>query len=391
MAEQEFLTRRQLRELERLRAEGIAAESTNTAQAVTAPAAAPAAPVIVTPAPASPQPVLSQPASAHPAPQQPVAVTLPPAPVTPPAPAAFSSRRQLRQWQVEHETESPVASVPTERLDVVPTPRVYPTPSQPAPTAGVEHRRDRFRPEQKDETPARVFALLPEDTADSVNSPARPSAPTGQVPVSEHAVSAAAPAAVPVAPVIPELPTEPASAPEPARAPEPTPAPVPTPAPAQGAPAVPSFRPPSDHDSASHSRAVLWTSSTSLPGEDTDGSNGIIVLPDLPTEIDVTSPLDETGEVMLTGTITLPAQVGATGVIPTGFQESDELDDHGYAIGNSNRPVSVSSVVAEATSGRVLPETRSSKRVTIALSIVAGVLFVAAIGMLAYYFLSGVR
>ena len=120
-----------------------------------------------------------------------------------------------------------------------------------------------------------------------------------------------------------------------------------------------------------------------------DPSTGVIVMPDDSFEHNVTGPLDETGEVLLTGTISLPSQMSSTGVIPTGFEDNDEVDDHGYAIHTNNRPVSVSDVVAESTSGRVLPQARSSRRVTIILSVIAGVLVLAAAGMIGYYFIAG--
>lgn len=141
-------------------------------------------------------------------------------------------------------------------------------------------------------------------------------------------------------------------------------------------------------------RSVVWETTPSAPRVDDKhpyGASGVLILPSASSNVDVTGPLDSTGDVMLTGSIALPSQVGSTGVIPTGFEESDEIGDKGYAIGKTNRPVTVSSVVAEATTERVLPRTRSSRRLTITLSIVAGVLVLAAVGMIALYFLTGTR
>lgn len=360
-------------------------------------------------------------------------------------PPHFATRRELREWQAAHsvpDNDIPVTSLPTERIEIVPSghweephgrdegatrlPASQPAAVPPesaattdffvpgiiaADEAVAKDVAPRPQPQPQthpEETAHSVFALLADEALTEKAAPEMAS-PEQRLafqpePVRHSEISAAWNAA-------PEPPVR--AGQEPVRQPADAlpsfefPAQAITPAALNkavpdGTATLPSrlddsrrgFAPRGSSRSIdegdSAARTALWTSSVSAPGdENTDGASGVIILPDMPSDIDVMAPLDESGGVMLTGTITLPPQVSATGVIPTGFEESDEVDDRGFAVGNANRPVSVSSVVAEATSGRILPQTRSSRRLTIVLSIVAGALVIAAIGMIVYYFVAG--
>ncbi len=304
-----------------------------------------------------------------------------PAMVTPPH---FTSRRELRHWQEENgvaDSAIPSTSLPTEAMSIVsPSQQTESVSAQnifSSAIAGEARGDGDSRPK-----PKRGFALLPEEAIDTSSS----STPT------ERADEAA---------TAPETAPEVASAPDtPALVipgvtdvePEPDVPPAVAPATAFSAASEPVGLLAADSKAIqSDAIAALWTSPSSKIDENTDsnGISGTLVLSDMPSELDLRAPLDETGEVMLTGTISLPSSMSSTGVIPNGFEDSDEIDDHGYVIRNANRPVAVSSLVAESTAERVLPHARSSHRLTVALSIVAGALVLAAVGMIVYYFVVG--
>jgi len=113
-----------------------------------------------------------------------------------------------------------------------------------------------------------------------------------------------------------------------------------------------------------------------------------LVLPNVPGSGDVGTALDETGEVIITGSIDLPASFGATGAPASGL-ESNDLDtllerSEGETGGSDVAPVSASRAISTNTSSTSLiaPPKRARANAPVVLAITAGVLAVGVVSLL---------
>ncbi|QWT22952.1 hypothetical protein KPL76_09165 [Subtercola sp. PAMC28395] len=116
-------------------------------------------------------------------------------------------------------------------------------------------------------------------------------------------------------------------------------------------------------------------------------STSALVLPSVPNHGDVGTALDETGEVIITGSIDLPMSLGSTGAAPADGLESAELDaflDHDSEIGSDVAPVSATRAISThgSSSGLVAPPKRSRVNAPVILAVTAGVLAIGVIGLL---------
>ncbi|SDZ11604.1 hypothetical protein [Herbiconiux ginsengi] len=113
-----------------------------------------------------------------------------------------------------------------------------------------------------------------------------------------------------------------------------------------------------------------------------------LVLPNVPGSGDVGTALDETGEVIITGSIDLPASFGATGAPASGL-ESNDLDtllerSEGETGASDVAPVSASRAISTNTSSTSLiaPPKRARANAPVVLAITAGVLAVGVVSLL---------
>ncbi|RFA15888.1 hypothetical protein B7R22_05670 [Subtercola boreus] len=116
-----------------------------------------------------------------------------------------------------------------------------------------------------------------------------------------------------------------------------------------------------------------------------------LVLPSVPHHGDVGTALDETGEVIITGSIDLPMSLGSMGAAPADGLESSELDaylDPDGDVGSDVAPVSASRAVSThgASSGLIAPPKRSRANAPVILMVTAGVLAVGVVGLLVAVF-----
>ncbi len=114
-----------------------------------------------------------------------------------------------------------------------------------------------------------------------------------------------------------------------------------------------------------------------------------LVLPAVPSSMDIGSALDETGEVIITGSINLPPSMGANGAPAEGIESSELdalLDHHEYEnVDGDVAPVSASRAVSTTggSSGTmVTPPKRGRANVPVILAITAGVLAIGVVGLL---------
>jgi hypothetical protein len=112
-----------------------------------------------------------------------------------------------------------------------------------------------------------------------------------------------------------------------------------------------------------------------------------LILPSVPSEGLTTAPLTPTGEVIVTGTVDLPAQLGSTGQHPDHFDtpDIDNLFDSVESQPSTANiaPVRASRVVASQAPAQttVVPPKSPSSRMPAALAITAGVLAVGVIAL----------
>ncbi|MDF2443749.1 MAG: hypothetical protein JWR01_1952, partial [Subtercola sp.] len=116
-----------------------------------------------------------------------------------------------------------------------------------------------------------------------------------------------------------------------------------------------------------------------------------LVLPSVPHHGDVGTALDETGEVIITGSIDLPMSLGSMGAAPADGLESSELDaylDPDGDVGSDVAPVSASRAVSThgSNSGLIAPPKRSRANAPVILMVTAGVLAVGVVGLLVAVF-----
>ena len=128
-------------------------------------------------------------------------------------------------------------------------------------------------------------------------------------------------------------------------------------------------------------------------GSSNSGSTtSALVLPSVPNHSDVGTALDETGEVIITGSINLPISLGSTGAAPADGLESSDLDAYLESegdIGSDVAPVSATQAVSThgVSSGLVTPPKRSRANAPVVLAITAGFLAVGVIGLLLAVFI----
>lgn len=154
---------------------------------------------------------------------------------------------------------------------------------------------------------------------------------------------------------------------------------------------APLFQPNSERDVAQ--AAPLGASFDDLissrPVGSTDSSTtSALVLPAVPNSSDMGTALDETGEVIITGSINLPSSMGSSGAPSAGI-ESNQLDalldrSESENVEGDVAPVSASRAVSTTgTAGAlVTPPKRGTANLPIILAISAGVLAVGVIGLL---------
>ncbi|MCS5713349.1 hypothetical protein NVV95_02150 [Herbiconiux sp. CPCC 205716] len=113
-----------------------------------------------------------------------------------------------------------------------------------------------------------------------------------------------------------------------------------------------------------------------------------LVLPTVPGSGDVGTALDETGEVIITGSIDLPKSFGSLGAPASGLESTDldsllersEIEQSGSDVA----PVSASRAISTNTSSTSLiaPPKRARANAPVVLAITAGVLAVGVVGLL---------
>ncbi|MFC7765429.1 hypothetical protein [Leucobacter soli] len=127
------------------------------------------------------------------------------------------------------------------------------------------------------------------------------------------------------------------------------------------------------------SRAVAQESAT------TTTNASALILPNLPDTGDLSGPLGGTGELFVTGSISLPKSVGETGGhVPVSDVEADHLEEMGFdalpATSNPILPVSASravSAVSTSQSAAVEQETKEKSKLPLVLIVTGGGLVVA--------------
>ncbi|SMQ63402.1 hypothetical protein [Agreia sp. VKM Ac-1783] len=149
---------------------------------------------------------------------------------------------------------------------------------------------------------------------------------------------------------------------------------------------VPDEQAPAKIDDSNASFDDLISSRT--VGSTNSSQTSALVLPAVPSSMDMGTALDETGEVIITGSIDLPSSMGASGAPAAGI-ESKDLDallDIGETeqSGDDVAPVSASRAVSTGASNNALvaPPKRGRVNVPVVLAITAGVLAIGVVGLL---------
>ena len=146
-------------------------------------------------------------------------------------------------------------------------------------------------------------------------------------------------------------------------------------------PAPEYYQPPVGHWSTQHA----IDDALQVPGSlsrDLSATNAIttsaLVLPSLPTA--PVAPVSGTGEILVTGTIDLPRSLGATGLHPTNFDQSDvdamfEASDREDAAPNSAPVRAIRAVSTQTSSHGMIAAKRPQSRIpTMALAVCAAVM-----------------
>lgn len=149
---------------------------------------------------------------------------------------------------------------------------------------------------------------------------------------------------------------------------------------------VPDEQAPAKIDDADASFDDLISSRT--VGSTNSSQTSALVLPAVPSSMDMGTALDETGEVIITGSIDLPSSMGASGAPAAGI-ESKDLDallevGETEQSGDDVAPVSASRAVSTGASNNALvaPPKRGRVNVPVVLAITAGVLAIGVVGLL---------
>ncbi|AYG05117.1 hypothetical protein [Gryllotalpicola protaetiae] len=313
--QQQPLTRRQLREMERASQEATTGEQQVPAVELPFSAAVPATPA---PVPADLRPVLSTDAP-------------PPAPVVP------LTRRQLRALQQAEE----IQSAPVEDVE---------QPQQPAAPASAP-------------IAAVPVAALPIAALPLPQPPVIAAAPEPEIPA---AFTAATPEVIDDVPV--GLTTG----------------------------EVRAYQPPTGHWSLGANESfddVIASGVTdahirSVESSGATTASNALIIPIVPSAVDMTGPLNATGEILLTGSIDLPRGLGSTGQVQGHFDGSDidrllDQHDRDLAPNSSVEPVAATRAIAThapSASPNIVPPKKTSHKVGAIIGVSAG--GVAALGVI---------
>lgn len=400
------LTRRELRERERLREQQAASTTPDApAQPFAAPQPPPAAPQAPIPAPQPAVAPASAPQPVNPQFAAPVAAAAQAAPspsYAPPRPAGgfdavIAAPQAPTPTQLPQQSPfapRPSAPVPAQPA-VPPQPQApaqqqaAPMPAVPAPAIPVPAEPAQAAVPAPGQTPERTLtrrelrAMLEGTALDDFDDEFDDAAPP-----------AAAPPVASAAPQIVNPQTgQPFAAPASA-APRPQPAPTQLPAAQPAAPAAPAH----------------WTSQLNVPDDQPSGpfdqllsrgslSHGVptttnaLILPSLPDQGAFGDTLAQTGEVMATGSIDLPRSYGATGVHPSQIDSSDvdRLFDSIEEVGTGVAPVAATSAISTQGAARTMmaPPKKEGMNVPLVLAVTAGVLALGVVGTLVIGAMSG--
>jgi hypothetical protein len=112
-----------------------------------------------------------------------------------------------------------------------------------------------------------------------------------------------------------------------------------------------------------------------------------LVLPSIPQAGDITRPISNTGEILITGSVELPSSLGSTGSYPTHFDRSDvdaiiAADDREDSTAGSAPVRAIRAVSTNNDSPALLAETRATEsRTPFVLAIIAGATLIIAVGL----------
>ena len=274
-------------------------------------------------------------------------------------------------------------------------------PSVPYPSAPVVMSRRELRARREAEAAASAARSTPAPAQPVPPPLVEPSAPAGDhladlealfraqaesamlsSAVAPHAHRAAPSHAFPSVPQ-PEPPT--VTTPIDSHPPVADPAPIPLTGSAESAPAasVPTGRP-RNHWSRQAELDDASQQSTGALVRDVSSATvtaNVLVLPEIPTPDVIMSPVRSTGEVLVTGSISLPASLSSTGALPTQLDESDldallEMGD-AQVVSTDSQPVRAIRAVSTHTSSREIIAAHKPRRTNRALT----ALIIAAAGM----------
>lgn len=152
---------------------------------------------------------------------------------------------------------------------------------------------------------------------------------------------------------------------------------------------VRAYQPPTGHWSLGTSETfddVIASGVSDVSGG--TAASSALIIPVVPSAVDVTGPLNATGEVLLTGSIDLPRGLGATGQVQGHFDGSDIdhlLDQHDRDIAPSSSVEPVAATRAISThvptvSTNIVPPKKTSHKVGAIVGVSAG--GVAALGVI---------
>lgn len=419
------LTRRELRERERLREQQAASSTPDTAQPFTAPSAPTAAPAVPPQAPAvpAPQPATPAPQPVNPqfaAPVQAAAAQVAPSPsYAPPRPAGgfdavLATPQAPTQSQVPQ--QNPFAPQPVTPIQAVP-PVAAPVPVIPAPAnpiaaasaLPVESAPTASAAPASPQTPERTLtrrelrAMLEGSALDEFDG----ELDSDDVPGASQAVpspQAAHPQVVHPQTGLPLSSTHPAPP-----APPQTASPLVLPGSQAAMPA--SLATPIDQvPTPAPSAPAYWTTQLDVPDDEPSGpfdqllsrgslSHGVptttnaLILPSLPDSGAFGDSLAQSGEVLATGSIDLPRSYGATGVHPSQIDSSDvdRLFDSVEEVGTGVAPVAATSAISTQGAARTMmaPPKKEGMNVPLVLAVTAGVLALGVVGTLVIGAMSG--
>ena len=414
------MTRRELRALRE--AEGITAAPTDQTPvaapypAAAAPTPAPVAPEFVAPEPVAQAPVAPAPVAPEfvaPAPE-PVALVTPPPLVAPTPQASTRLDSALAEFDALAAGRAPVVPAPDAPAPA-PGRRAAQQPAAPADEpvvaqAPVAQSSAPVAPEVEPQDSLSAFEALFAAPSSEQPPAAPPEAPAASAAAPPEAPAASAAAQLLAPPVVVPAPApEPEavvwavdpllSAPAPQGAPAQVPPPMSSPEPVSPAPVGPASGPTSvghwstqsDIDDAEQ---VNETTISRSVGVGSGSATSALVLPSVP-EHTIGGPMNSNGDVMLTGSISLPHSFSATGAHPSQLDESDLdhlLDPGDHQVANTDSmPVRATRAISTNTaSGAIIaPSKPAGTRGFTILIIAASAMAVVVVGLLVAGLVSG--